>query len=76
MELAELQIEPFGPGCHTHNMRCAICRARHAVFASPEMIFLPCWECQKKGWRLFQVRSLLDKLYDWCTKPLGGFYEG
>jgi hypothetical protein len=69
MDLFDLRIEPIGAGAHTHNMRCAICRDRHAVFTSPEMIFLPCWECQKQGYRTFKVRGWLWKLYDYFSKP-------
>ena len=70
MELAPLEIEPIGPGLHTHNQRCAVCRDNHAVFSSPEMIFLPCWACQKKGWRLIKPDGLVSRLYCWLeSKP-------
>lgn len=69
MELNELKIEHLVLGLHEHNMRCAICRDKHAVFTSPEMIFLPCWDCQKKGWKTVQLTGWLGKILDWLTNP-------
>lgn len=70
MELQEIQIQAIGPGLHEHNMRCAICWDNHAVFTSPEMIFLPCWDCQKKGWRLVKAVGIIERLRGWLElKP-------
>lgn len=54
MELAKIIVEPIGPGIHTHNMPCAVCRQNHAVFVSPGFRFEPCWGCQRDGWNLTQ----------------------
>lgn len=62
MKLAEITVEAIGPGIHTHNMPCAVCRKEPAVFISPGFYFEPCWGCQNDGWETKR-------------KPIGGFYD-
>lgn len=44
-----VKLEPIGMGLFAHNLTCWICNKDSAVYsASPEWIFKPCWDCQKK----------------------------
>jgi len=36
----------------SHDYSCPICREKHAVLSSG--IMQPCWECQKKGYRILR----------------------
>lgn len=40
-----------------HNMPCAVCWSESAVLQINEGHFLPCWECQAKGWTLTKKRK-------------------
>lgn len=66
MELAKIEFEPIGFGLHKHNMPCAVCREKPAVFCTPEMVFQPCWDCQKRGYKIYVpgkiLRFLLERL--------------
>lgn len=66
MELAKIEINDFGgaPICE-HNMPCAICGTRHAVYFLNEGLFLPCRECEAKGWRLIRYRGWFKRFIDW-----------
>lgn len=35
-----------------HNVACAVCGDRTAVLDLTLGVFLPCWGCQKVGWKL------------------------
>jgi hypothetical protein len=45
----KINILQHGPACE-HNMPCAICLTKHAVYNMDEGFFEPCWDCQKLGW--------------------------
>lgn len=47
-------IDVIGPGAFRHNMPCAVCGSRHAVFSTPEAVFKPCWTCQE-SWELRRI---------------------
>lgn len=49
-ELAPVRLCIDGPVAH-HNMPCAICHSRKAVYNLNEGIFKPCWKCQQT-WEL------------------------
>lgn len=58
MKLFKPTINTFaGSPVADHDMPCAVCRENHAVLNLNEGIFLPCWQCRAKGFRLrFQPR--------------------
>lgn len=58
MELAQIIVEQHGPAAE-HNMPCSICQKRHAVYDMNQDRFLPCWQCQKKGWRTVKLSARL-----------------
>lgn len=44
-----------------HNYLCAVCREQKAVIEVWHGILQPCWDCQKKGYKIFKM-NWLDKL--------------
>lgn len=44
-----------------HNMNCAVCWVESAVLDMQLGVFLPCWECQGKGWSLTKKRRRFSK---------------
>lgn len=58
MELAKIEWNDFGgaPICE-HNMPCAVCWTKPAVYLMNDSHFEPCWKCQEKGWKLIQVKK-------------------
>jgi hypothetical protein len=36
----------------THDMPCACCHAKPAVYEFDGGVFAPCWDCQHYGWEL------------------------
>jgi len=46
-------IEFHGPTA-THDMACAVCQSRPAVYSIPEGVFKPCWICQE-AWELRRI---------------------
>jgi len=40
-----------------HNMPCAICHLKHAVYELENGHFHPCWDCQKE-WNLKKINWL------------------
>lgn len=54
-------ILPDGPHVE-HNMPCAVCLQRHAVYHMNEGIFHPCWWCQYQGWEI-RVRPWWVRLW-------------
>lgn len=65
--LAKMEITFCGPAAF-HNMPCAICRERYAVFRCNDGFFEPCWECQKEG---FVTKKEKPKLILRFWKALG-----
>ena len=71
MDLAEIKmVTDGGPWC-IHNMPCAVCGNSHAVYNLSIGVFLPCWECQKKGFVLIKTETgslfmkVLGKILPW-----------
>lgn len=62
--LAVIEIDGDGLVVH-HNMPCAVCGKKHAVYVSNNGIFLPCWGCQRKGYKLIRTDH----------KKIMGFFE-
>lgn len=62
--LAVIEIDSDGLVVH-HNMPCAVCGKKHAVYQTNYGIFLPCWKCQKKGYKLIITKH----------KKIMGFFE-
>lgn len=51
MELAKIEINDLGGSpVATHNMPCAVCLKKHAVYHLDEGHFSPCWDCQRNGY--------------------------
>ena len=48
----------------THNYPCYICKTNKAVYSMNIGIFEPCWECQKKGYKIVKV----TKIKSWFSK--------
>lgn len=60
MELSPIVVNDFGGApIAEHNMPCAVCGCCHAVLYLNTGVFLPCWKCQKHGWRTVQVPKWL-----------------
>jgi hypothetical protein len=38
-----------------HNYPCPVCKVNSAVYVIPTGIFEPCWDCQKKGYKIVKV---------------------
>lgn len=49
-ELAQVRLCVDGPVAF-HNMPCAVCHVRKAVYVLNDDIFKPCWKCQET-WEL------------------------
>ena len=49
-----IEIDDLGITVH-HNMPCAVCGKNHAVYHVNYGIFTPCWECQRKGYKLIRT---------------------
>ncbi|RLG45558.1 MAG: hypothetical protein DRN81_01180 [Thermoproteota archaeon] len=56
MELAEIKVLTDGLVV-LHNMPCAVCGDKYAVYQSNYGIFLPCWKCQEKGYMLINTKK-------------------
>lgn len=74
-ESGYLDLEPRQPEMHfigmglcKHDMICGVCRNHKAVFTMPEAVFLPCWQCQERGWFIGHTRS---KWFHWLLEKLG-----
>lgn len=49
-----------------HNYPCPVCKVSSAVYVIPTGIFEPCWDCQKKGYKVVKVtkaKSWFSKLF-------------
>ena len=49
-----------------HNYPCPVCKVSSAVYIIPTGIFEPCWDCQKKGYKIVKVtksKSWFSKLF-------------
>lgn len=47
-----------------HNYPCPVCKLNHAVYVLPTGIFEPCWDCQKKGYKIIKKnKSWFSKLF-------------
>lgn len=50
----------------THNYPCPVCKVNSAVYNMSNGIFQPCWDCQKKGYKIVKVtksKSWFSKLF-------------
>ncbi len=47
-----------------HDVICPVCVEHPSVLFLNEGTFLPCWDCQRKGWRTYQFPIWLMKLID------------
>lgn len=56
-----------------HDMACAVCYDKPAVFCCNTEVFLPCWECQSAGW-LLQRPSWWFKIKRWLKERLSTSY--
>ena len=65
-EILKPTIEFHGPAA-THNMPCAVCRERKAVYRMPEGVFAPCWECQR-NWDLRRLIPWRKRLLAWVLR--------
>ena len=63
MEIAKIEVNDFGgaPACE-HNMPCAVCGMKHAIYELSFGYFQPCWDCQEKGWKLKRKLTLKEWL--------------
>lgn len=52
--MMKVEIEFHGPAA-IHNMPCAVCHVRKAVYQCNTGIFQPCWSCQHDTWELRKV---------------------
>jgi hypothetical protein len=55
------------PLCVTHDMACPVCRNQSAVLELDYRgdTFLPCWDCQYKGWK-----TVNPVRYSWLRRKL------
>ena len=60
MNLHKPTIVFHGPAA-THDMACAVCHNKHAVYCLNTGTFSPCWECQEAGWILHRATSWLSR---------------
>lgn len=67
--LPEISVQTDGLTAH-HNMPCACCLKLHAVYDCDRGVFLPCWECQAKGWETSQATRPLLRLIAWLFQPI------
>ena len=51
-----------------HDVICPVCRKHHAVLLLNTGQFFPCWNCQRDGWRTYQLPR-------WIVKILDSFYR-
>ncbi len=71
MELAKIEVDTFGGSpVAEHNMPCAVCRERHAILDLNCGVMLPCWTCQREGFRTFKFEngSMLLKFVEWVLQ--------
>ena len=50
----------------THNYPCPVCKVSSAVYNMSNGIFQPCWDCEKKGYKIIKVtksKSWFSKLF-------------
>lgn len=50
--MVEAQVFTDGGPWAMHNMPCAVCHTNKAVLHLNEGVFEPCWDCQRKGWKI------------------------
>jgi len=61
--MAEIVINDFGGAPYAkHNMPCAVCGKKKAVFEINYGRFQPCWECQDAGWRTVRFNGWFGRL--------------
>lgn len=49
-----------------HNFPCPVCKINHAVYVTNTGIFQPCWDCEKKGYKIIKItksKSWFSKLF-------------
>lgn len=47
-----------------HEYPCPVCKVNSAVYNMSNGIFQPCWDCQKKGYKIVKV----TKVKSWFSK--------
>jgi hypothetical protein len=45
-----------------HDMACAVCHEKHAVYNVNNGLFSPCWDCQAEGWFLGRADGIVSRL--------------
>lgn len=48
-----------------HNYLCAVCRERSAVIETWHGILQPCWDCQRRGYKLIKFNWLQKLFLKW-----------
>jgi len=65
LPIAHIEFRGDVPAIY-HNMPCPICYHKHAVYQTNNGIFLPCWRCQEKGFKLIKTKSkFILKILHW-----------
>jgi hypothetical protein len=57
MELLKPTIVTDGGPWAKHNMPCAVCSIKPAVYNLNTGVFEPCWQCQRLGWKLTLMKA-------------------
>jgi len=67
-DVAHIVVHDFGGSpVAEHNMPCAVCRERKAVYHLNYGWFDPCWTCQQAGWRLeLYPKTAWGRLLKWA----------
>lgn len=61
MKVHIIQFDDHGL-CVDHDMPCPVCWKKKAMYQMNTAVFMPCNECQKRGWEIGRKRGLLDTL--------------
>lgn len=67
MDVAKIKVVTDGGPWVEHNMPCPICREKHAIMQLWDGNFLPCWSCQKDGYKTLK----LSKFWRYVLKRFG-----
>lgn len=62
MEMHNPNIKLHGPIAE-HDMSCPTCQKHKAVYVLNLGVFMPCWDCQKDGWRFVNFNA-----FNWVQK--------
>lgn len=61
MKLHEPVIDTDGGPWAKHDQVCSVCLVNKAVLDLNAEVFEPCWNCQRKGWKLVKVNDRHNK---------------